>query len=541
MIELWRTHQLLIPVMLPLVAAIAMLLLDRQGRTVQVRIGLASMAGVAAAAVGLVGETAATEASRIYLLGNWPLPFGIVLVADRLSALMLLVAALVASASLVFSLGRWHRMGVHFHPLFQLLMMGINGAILTGDLFNLFVFFEVMLAASYGLVLHGTGIGRVRAGLHFIAINLAGAAFFLIGVSLIYGVSGTLNMADLALRITSLPAEDRGLLEAGGAFLAIAFLVKAGIWPLGFWIPATYPVASPPVAAILTVTSKVGIYAVLRLWLLLFGQDGGHSAGLAGDVLLYGGMATVVFGMFGALASQTAARLAGFAAVMSSGTVLAAVGLDQVPATAGALFYLFSSTLGVGAFFLLIDLTERGRAFGADVLAVTSEALGEGENEAGPEDEDVALPLRATMATLGVGFLGCTAIIAGMPPLSGFVGKFSILLAALDPIGVEASGVSTTSWWLTAILIVSSLAALIALTRAGIRSLWEPEREVPQVRLVEVVPIGFLLAVCVVLTVMAEPATRFTAETAAALHDPARYVGGVLGHPAAAAISGTTP
>src|SRR5690606_8419008 len=190
-------------------------------------------------------------------------------------ALMLVLTSVRALAALIFSFARWDRAGPHFHTLFQLLMMGLNGAFLTGDLFNLFVFFEVLLAASYGLVLFGSGAPRVKAGLHYIAINLAASALFLIGVSLIYGVTGPLNMADLALRIPAVPEQDRMLLEAGAGILGVAFLVKAGMWPLGFWLPSAYKVAAAPVAAIFAILSKVGVYIVLRLSLLLFGAEAG--------------------------------------------------------------------------------------------------------------------------------------------------------------------------------------------------------------------------------------------------------------------------
>src|SRR5690606_15289691 len=170
----------------------------------------------------------------VYPLGNWPAPFGIVLVVDRLSALMLVLSNTLATAALIFSLAKWHQAGPRFHAIFQFLLMGLNGAFLTGDLFNLFVFFEVLLAASYALVLHGAGNERVRMGLHYIAINLTTSALFLIGVSLIYAVTGTLNMADLATRIPAVAPADRVLLESGAAILGVAFLVKAGMWPLSF-------------------------------------------------------------------------------------------------------------------------------------------------------------------------------------------------------------------------------------------------------------------------------------------------------------------
>src|SRR5690606_14666648 len=223
----------------------------------------------------------------------------------------------------------------------------LNGAFLTGDLFNLFEFFEVLLAASYGLVLHGSGMLRVKAGRHYIAVNVAASLLFLIGVSLIYAVTGTLNMADLATRVPATSDGDRMLLEAGAAILGIAFLVKAGMWPLCFWLPNAYSVAAPPVAAIFAIMTKVGVYVVLRLWLLVFGQEAGASAGFGGTWLLIGGMMTVAFGSIGALASQDLARLSSFNVLVSSGTLLAVIGVGNLPLTAGALFYLASSTLAI--------------------------------------------------------------------------------------------------------------------------------------------------------------------------------------------------
>ena len=293
-----------------------------------------ALVGIAIALLAM-SDAASTAGVRrgVYRLGDWPAPFGIVLVVDRLSALMLLLTSILASAAVVFSLARWHRAGAHFHSLFQFLLMGLNGAFLTGDLFNLFVFFELLLAASYGLALHGSGAARVKAGLHYIVVNLAASLLFLIGVSLIYGVSGTLNMADLAARIPDIAAENRALLEAGAGILGVAFLLKAGMWPLCFWLPTTYAAASPPVASIFAIMTKVGAYIVLRLWLLLFGEDAGASAQFGGEWLLFGGMATVAFGAIGTLASQDMARLAAFSVLVSSGTVLAATGMGQVGVT----------------------------------------------------------------------------------------------------------------------------------------------------------------------------------------------------------------
>jgi multicomponent K+:H+ antiporter subunit D len=442
---------------------------------------------------------------------------------------MLLLTSILALAAVVFSLARWHRAGAHFHPLFQFLLMGLNGAFLTADLFNLFVFFELLLAASYGLLLHGSGLARVKAGLHYIVVNLVASLLFLIGVSLIYGVTGTLNMADLAARIPTIAAENRGLLEAGAGILAMAFLLKAGMWPLCFWLPTTYAAACPPVASIFAIMTKVGVYIMLRLSLLLFGDGAGASAGFGSDWLLLGGLATIIFGAIGTLASQDAARLAAFSVLVSSGTVLAATGMGQTGVTGGALFYLVSSTLGIGAFFLLVELIERGREPGADMIAVTREAYGE-DDEEDEEEEEVGMAIVATMGLLGVAFIGCAVVIAGLPPLSGFIAKFALLTAALHPSAMHPGGAVPASGWAILVVLVSSgFATLVAMTRAGIRSFWaSPDRTVPRVRVIEMAPVMFLLMVCAAQTVQAGPVMRFMQATAQSLHAPGGYIRDVV-------------
>jgi multicomponent K+:H+ antiporter subunit D len=371
---------------------------------------------------------------------------------------------------------------------------------------------------------------RVKAGLHYIAVNLAASLLFLIGVSLIYGVTGTLNMADLATRVPTVADDDRMLLEVGAAILGVAFLVKAGMWPLCFWLPNTYAVTAPPVAALFAIMSKVGVYVVLRLWLLIFGQDAGASAGFGGTWLLAGGMMTVLFGSIGVLASQDLARLASFNVLVSSGTLLAVIGVGDAKLTGGALFYLVSSTFAIGAFFLLVELIERGRVRGADVLAVTMEAYGEANFEEKDEEEEVGIAIPATMAILGMSFVCCALLLAGLPPLSGFVAKLLMLAALFQPTGMHAAGaLDLTSWALMGLLLLSGLAAVIAMTRAGIRVFWLPlESTVPLVRVIEMAPIVVLLFLCLALTVQAGPAMRFMQATAQSLHAPNEYLHDVL-------------
>ncbi|WP_266035765.1 monovalent cation/H+ antiporter subunit D, partial [Brucella intermedia] len=323
----WKTHLIVAPIVLPLVTAAVLLLFDERKRKLKMAINSISTLGLIAIAITLAGMASERAPDAlVYLIGNWPAPFGIVLVLDRLAALMLVLTSLLGMASLSFALAHWHKASPHFHTIFQLLLMGLNGAFLTGDLFNLFVFFEVMLAASYGLALHGSGPARVKAGMHYIAVNLVASSLFLIGVSLIYGVTGTLNMADLAQKISQVAPEDRMLLEAGAAVLGVAFLVKAGMWPLNFWLAPTYTAAAAPVAAVFAIMSKVGIYVLLRLSPLMFGIGAGSSYGFGNDWLYFGGMVTLAFGLIGVVASQAMGRLASYSILVSSGTLLAAIG-----------------------------------------------------------------------------------------------------------------------------------------------------------------------------------------------------------------------
>ncbi|OJX00609.1 MAG: monovalent cation/H+ antiporter subunit D [Burkholderiales bacterium 70-64] len=539
----WTDHLILVPVVLPLVAGAAMLLVDEQRRGLKFAISLVSTLGLLAAAIVLMrladGRLEGWSGSiGVYLAANWPVPFGIALAVDRLSALLLALCAVLALASLVFSHARWNRAGVHFHALFQFLLMGVNGTFLTADLFNLFVFFEVMLAASYGLALHGSGAARVAAGMHYVAVNLVASSLFLLGVSMLYGVTGTLNMADLARVIAHVSPHDRMLLEAGAALLGIAFLVKSAMWPLAFWLPATYAAASAPVAAVFAIMTKVGIYVILRLWLLLFaGAEAGASSGFGRDLLLYGGMATLAFATIGMLASHDLRRLAAYSIIMSSGALLAAIGFGETAVVAGALFYLLSSTLSAGALFLLIELIERTRTAASSVLAVTLEAfeaqgaLHAGAGEEAPEDSGVVIP--AAMAFLGLSFVTSALLVAGLPPLSGFIGKFALLAAMLQPAGGQAGGgVQPAAWIMLALLLASGLAGAVALMRIGIRTFWVPTRpRVPRLRVIEAMPVAALLLLCLVITVQAGPVMRYLDSAAGALARRDDYVRAVMGAP----------
>ena len=531
-------HLLIAPILIPFVTGALMLLYDDRQRRAKLTFGLSSAVALLLVSIELLTRAKADGGPGIafYLLGDWAVPFGIALVVDRLSAMMLLLTALVAIPVLIYSAAGWHRQGQHFHSMVQFLLMGLNGAFLTGDLFNLFVFFEVLLAASYGLLLHGSGQLRIRAGLHYIAVNLAASLLFLIGVSLVYGVTGTLNMADLARIVPTLPASERPLFHAAAAMMGLAFLVKAGIWPLSFWLPTAYMAASAPVAALFAIMTKVGIYVILRLSMLLFGPGAGASAGFGAEVLTAGGMATIGFGLLGVLASQGVGRMAAHMVLVSSGTLLAVNGLALMGAgpavLGGALYYLVSSTLATAALFLLIEPMSREEGSIAAMLALTADAYGLDEPDAATAEVGLAIP--GTLTVLGLCFAVCILLLAGMPPLSGFIGK----VAMLAPL-VGAATPGATGWALLGLLLLSGLATLIGMARIGIQTFWAADGSVPRVLALEIAGVVGLLGLALLMTVSAENSLRFALDAAQALHEPQVYAEGVFSAPRV--TEGTAP
>ena len=541
-------HLVVVPILLPMLSGACMLLMNEERRRTKLGINLLSTLTCLVLAIVLLrwvdgqGGPGGVASFGIYLPGNWQAPYGIALAIDRLSALMLVLANLVALCAALFSVTRWHRAGVHFHPLFQFQLMGLAGAFLTADLFNLFVFFEIMLAASYGLLLHGSGRARVRAGLHYIAINLAASSLFLVGTSMLYGVTGTLNMADLARVIPQVADADRGLLHAGAAILAVAFLAKAAAWPLNFWLVPAYAAATAPVGALFAIMSKVGIYTVLRLWTLFFSADAGASAFFGETWLVDIGLCTLAFGSIGMLASQRLGNLAGYGVIVSSGTLLAAIGFRQDLLTASALYYLLSSTLAASAMFLLVDLVERWRNHGATIAPheradhapfLTPDLKPvEGINLDEEEALLIGRAIPAAIAFLGLAFICCTLLIAGLPPLSGFIGKFAMLSALINPAGLGAADAPVPTplhWTFVALLILSGLLGLIALSRAGIRHFWSAaDRGIPRLRVAEGLPIAVLVGATMLLAVQGGKAMRYLEDTATALHRPTGYIDAVL-------------
>jgi multicomponent K+:H+ antiporter subunit D len=466
----------------------------------------------------------------VYSIGGWPAPFGIVLVVDRLSAVMLTLGAIVALATIVYSVARWDRPGQPFHSLFQFLTMGLNGAFLTGDLFNLFVFFEILLASSYGLLLRGGGALRVKLSLHYIAVNLVASFLFLIGVALIYGLAGTLNMADLAGRAAALAPDDRALLDAGAAILGVAFLVKAASWPLNFWLPGAYSIALAPVAAAFAMMTKVGFYAVLRLGTLMQEYE------TLGAALFYIGLATLIAGMIGMLASKHLARLVAYSVLVSMGILLASLGLRVEALTTPVLFYLIVSVLTTCTFFMLTGMTDRTRVTdppaspedGVDEEpAPAYVAYGIKQPSIYASGEEVGIAIPAAMAFLGMVFVCCVILVSGLPPLPGFLAKFSLLSTVLSSGALENAPIST--WTLCGVIVLSGFVSIITLSRIGMRLFWtQAARTTPRLRLLEATPVAAMVLLSLGLTAAADPVTRYLEHAAQSLHQPDTYIQAVL-------------
>ena len=501
-------HWIVVPIVLPLMTGALLVLVGRQAPVWARRLSLASTLALLGVAVLLLRQ-ADDGAVQAYLLANWRAPFGIALALDRLSALMLVLTALVGLASLLYATGGHDRRGAHFHALLQFQLMGLNGAFLTADLFNLFVFFEVLLIASYGLLLHGAGVARLRASIHYVSFNLAGSALFLIAVALLYGLTGTLNMADLAERVPRVGADRVLLVQSAALLLLTVFCIKAALLPLNFWLPDTYRAASAPVAALFAIMTKVGVYAVLRTTTLIFGESGGPAAHAAWPWLPVLAMVTLLFGAVSALAAQQLRSAVVSCIVASAGTLLLGVGMATPASVAASLVYLVNSTLAGAALFLLADLIATSRGASADRLK--------------PGRFD------GPRAALGATFFVLAVAVAGAPPLAGFFGKAMLL---------QAAGSTPLAGWVMAVVLAGALLLMVAMARGGSVLFWHPAPAgmPPAVAAnagggagAQRWSLAGLVALLIGCSVLAGPLSRFAQAAAAQLFERQAYIAAVLG------------
>ncbi|KUF32146.1 monovalent cation/H+ antiporter subunit D [Xanthomonas phaseoli] len=497
-------HLLILPILIPMLGASASLFVEhrRYGPRVQRSVAWVSIALLAAAVIALFAR-AADGQILVYLLGDWPARIGIVLMGDRLSAWMLLTTLILGSACLLHACAGWDRRAPHFHALFQFQLMGLNGAFLTGDIFNLFVFFEVMLIASYGLLLSGGRGLQMRVGLHYVVFNVCASTLFLIALGLLFGVFGTLNMAELSQRIADPPAQDVPLAKATLGLLLLVFCSKAALLPLYLWLPETYSRAPAAVAALFAIMTKVGLYGVLRVSSLWFGAGALHGFGR--HALLWLGIATLLMAAFGVMAASRLRVMVSYLVVFSAATLFIAFSLDDAGALGAGLYYLPHSSFVAAALFMISDLIRRRRGSASDRKEVVA-----------------PLPGRAIPGTM---FMIAAVAVAGLPPLSGFLAKAALLQHVPE-------GLVGPVW--TAVL-GSSLLIVIGLTRAGVRLFWRvpaaaetaPELQPPRrgrMRPVETAATVLLLSGLVAMTGAAGPLMHYTDAAAAQLRDPGAYV-----------------
>ena len=519
-IEFWQSHAPILSILIPGFTAFILVLLGNPGSGSLAHdwrqpwrrgISFISMVIGFATAISYL-MMANTGQIIVYQLSEWNAPFGIVLVLDRLSAFMLILTYSLAVPLIWFASKEWDERGRYFHAMCHFLMMGLCGAFLTGDLFNLFVFFEVLLMASYVLLLHGQGKVRFQLGVHYVTINLLVSALFLIGLGMIYGSVGSLNMADVSRLLPTLEADQYQLAVSGGFLLFVVFAIKAAILPVGFWLPKTYAVATTPVAAIFTIMTKVGIYAILRVNGTVFNDE--YVQNILSNVLLPIGLITSVYGVIGAIGSERLRRFIGFMILSSIGTIIVALSLMTTDAWTAALYYLVHSTIIAAAFYLLSGwiTSQRGQF----------------------KDHFKNAPVMKQNTLVSICFFIIALMMAGLPPFSGFFGKVFVL---------QASQASPYQLTIIITVLIVSLLSIIAFTRVGFVLFWRstaPEMDVKEKAFEEYAnlpsrpparndkTIYLMLSGLVLYVVFAHPIMQYLEKTSAQLQNAQLYYDAVL-------------
>ena len=489
-----------LPLVLPFAAAIAAFLL--RAAPAARWIGVAGAALHLAAGLALMSEVIA-QGPVAAQMGGWPAPYGITLVADTLSAVMVVITGITALAVAVYATAdidpASERLG--YHALFAVLIGGVTGAFLTGDLFNLYVWFEVMLISSFGLLVMGGRRAQLDAGIKYVTLNLVSTVLFLSAIGLLYGATGTLNLADLRGAVA---AGDPGLMTVIAGLFLVGFGIKAGVFPLFFWLPASYHTPAFAVSAVFAgLLTKVGVYAMIRLFTLVFTQDVGFTHG----VMLWVAVLTMVVGVLGAAAQTDMRRILSFHIVSQIGYMVLGLALLTPLALAGSVFYLVHHIIVKANLFLVAGVASR-IAGGTEIDRIGGLYKG--------------APLLAFL------FLVPAFSLAGFPPLSGFWAKYVLVKASMD-LGL----------WLVAFAALAvGLMTIYSMTKIWGRAFWAPHPggivpRLGQLRPAErralMLPIAGLAALTVVIGLVPQPFVALAERAAAELLDPSPYVAAVLG------------
>ncbi len=489
-------HLLVAPIAVPLATAVACLVAHRRARLKEAFsiVGGSAFLVLTLALLFRVGGGAVVAAQA----GGWPAPFGISLVADLFSGLMVAVTGVIGFAVVVYSRTEVDesRRAFGYHPLVHVLLAGVSGAFLTGDLFNLYVWFEVMLISSFALMALGGERAQLEGAIKYVVLNLLSSALFLAGVGILYGMSGTLNLAQLSIRLPTLPPS--GMLEATALLFLVAFGIKAAVFPLFFWLPAAYPTPPAAVSALFAgLLTKVGVYALIRIFTLLFG-----AAGLQRLLLIVAAL-TMVTGVLGAVAQRELRRILSFHIVSQIGYMLVGLGLFAPFALAGSVFYIVHHILVKTNLFLVSGVVNRLR----------------GTYELGELGD-----LLRRRPALSVLFLVPALSLAGMPPLSGFFAKLLVVRSSF----VERE------YLVGAVALAVGLLTLYSMSKIWLEAFWKPRP--PRLPEPSAVPLGASMLLPSVLlgaltTLLGvSPAILFdwSSEAARQLIDPSGYVRAVL-------------
>jgi multicomponent Na+:H+ antiporter subunit D len=489
-----------LPVVLPLLVG-ALSLAFWQSHATQRFLGVAGSALLLLFSVQLLLET--WEQGHVVMeMGAWPAPFGIVFVSDMLAAIMVLLTGIIGLATAIYSLSgigvRHERFG--YYPLFHLLLAGVNGAFLTGDIFNLYVWFEVMLVASFALLILGGERAQMEGAIKYVTLNLLSSALFLTAIGLLYGLTGTLNMADLAVKLGEV--EDTGLVTVIAMLFMVAFGIKAAAFPFFFWLPASYHTPKVAVSALFAgLLTKVGVYALFRVFTLMFNQEVGHTH----EILLWVAMLTMLTGVLGAAAQFEFRRILSFHIVSQIGYMILGLALFTPLAIVGGVFYIMHHIIVKSNLFLISGLTYQLK--GSHELS----QLG---------------GLYRSHPVLAVLFMVPALSLAGLPPLSGFFAKFIIIRAGIE---VEA-------WLAVAVALVVGLLTLYSMVKIWNEVFWKVQPEGgpgPQAAHGSLVwmwiPIVGLALMTVMIGLYGQPIFELAEKSAGQLLDTSGYIEAVLG------------
>ncbi|PZE19648.1 Na+/H+ antiporter subunit D [Paenibacillus xerothermodurans] len=486
---------LVLPLLIPLCTA-AILIFLKNNIPVQRWLSALSLLATVACA-GKILYQVRMEGIQTLHMGGWLPPYGIIFVADMLSALLILVTAVVGAFCLLYSFGTVgeQRERYYYYPFFQFLLVGVNGSFLTGDLFNLFVCFEVMLISSYALIVLGGTKKQLRETLKYILINILSSTLFVAAVAYLYGVVGTLNMADLSLRVAE--AGQDGILNVIAILFMIVFSLKAGLF-LFFWLPGSYSVPPAAVSALLgALLTKVGLYALIRTFTLIFY----HEPLVTHSWIACMAAATMILGALGAIAYSDVQRIINYNVIITVGFIAFGLSVTADHAMDGVVFYLLHDMVAKAALFIL----------GGLIVHVTGTSQ--------LQEMGGMMKRHATMGWM----LFITALaIAGIPPLSGFAGKLLIIQGGLEE----------HYFWLTGVAVASSFIVLYSLVRLFMSAFWGEEKPRPATQ--AAVSTGMLLpavGLCFIMIMMgigSEWVYRFVSEAGNTLINPAVYIDAVL-------------